>query len=52
MFILGKNYRYKENKMLRLFTLDTQRENFYNITSQVNEVIKDSGVTNGICVVY
>ncbi|GEM_PF-5288005 len=38
--------------MLRLFTLDTQRENFYNITSQVNEVIKDSGVTNGICVVY
>ena len=38
--------------MLRLFTLDTQRENFYNITSQVNEVIKDSGVTDGICVVY
>lgn len=38
--------------MLRLFTLDTQRENFYNITSQVNEVIKDSDVTDGICVVY
>lgn len=38
--------------MLRLFTLDTQRENFYSITSQVNEVIKDSGVTDGICVVY
>lgn len=38
--------------MLRLFTLDTQRENFYNITLQVNEVIKDSGVTDGICVVY
>lgn len=38
--------------MLRLFTLDTQRENLYNITSQVNEVINDSGVTDGICVVY
>ena len=26
--------------MLKIFTLDTQQENLYNITSHVNEVIR------------
>jgi secondary thiamine-phosphate synthase enzyme len=34
------------------FTLRTQRENFHNITPQVREAIRQSGVSEGICVVY
>lgn len=38
--------------MLTAFKLNTQRENFYNITQQVRCAVADSGVQNGICVVY
>jgi secondary thiamine-phosphate synthase enzyme len=38
--------------MLKIFTLDTQQENLYNITSHVNEVIRESGVMDGFCIVY
>ena len=38
--------------MLYEYTLSTQREDFYNITSQVREAITKSGVKNGIAVVF
>jgi len=38
--------------MLFEYTLDTAREDFYNITPQVIEAIAKSGVTDGIAVVY
>lgn len=34
------------------FTLRTERQNFYNITSNVERAIKESGVTDGICIVF
>lgn len=34
------------------FTLRTERQNFYNITSNVERAIKESGVTDGICTVF
>lgn len=34
------------------FNLDTQRQNFHNITVQVAEAVHKSGVENGICTVY
>lgn len=34
------------------FHLSTEHENFYNITRQVNDAIRESGVEEGICVVY
>ena len=34
------------------FTLSTPREDFYNITSQVRQAISESGVNNGIAVVF
>jgi len=38
--------------MLFEFNLSAQREDFYNITSQVREALSKSGVTDGIAVVY
>jgi len=34
------------------YSLSTQKENFYNITTQVREAITKSGVTDGIAVVF
>ena len=38
--------------MLYEFTLQTARENMYNITAKVREALHKSGVNDGICVVY
>ena len=38
--------------MLYEYSLSAQREDFYNITSQVRETITKSGVTSGIAVVF
>ena len=38
--------------MLFDYTLSAQREDFYNITSQVREAITKSGVKSGIAVVF
>jgi len=38
--------------MLYEFTLSTQREDFYNITSQVREAVAKSGVSGGIVLVF
>ena len=38
--------------MLKTFELHTTRENFFNITAQVRAAIKESGVENGMCVVF
>jgi len=38
--------------MLYEYTLSAQREDFYNITSQVREAITKSGVESGIAVVF
>ena len=34
------------------FTLDTQTQNFYNITSKVTQAIRLSEIKDGICIVY
>jgi len=34
------------------YTLSTQREDFYNITSQVREAVTKSSVTSGIAVIF
>ena len=38
--------------MLYEFNLSTPKENFYNITQQVRQAISESGVKNGIAVVF
>lgn len=38
--------------MLKTYTLQTERENFYDISRQVREAVAESGVADGICVVY
>lgn len=38
--------------MLKKHTIETEKENFYNITSQVRNAVSESGVENGICVVF
>lgn len=38
--------------MVYEYTLKTQRQNFYNITSSVKNAVKQSGIINGIAVVY
>lgn len=38
--------------MLYQFDLDTQRENFYNVTQLVKQAVRESGVKSGSCVVY
>jgi secondary thiamine-phosphate synthase enzyme len=40
------------NKMLFKYNLNTPKQNFYNITSQVREAISKSGIIDGIAVVY
>ncbi len=38
--------------MVYEYSLKTERQNFYNITSSVRDAVKRSGVINGIAVVY
>jgi len=38
--------------MLKEFTLKTDKEGLYNITSQVAEAVRASGVKDGVAVVY
>ena len=38
--------------MVKKYTLQTERENFYNITSYVGSAIRESGIERGICVVF
>lgn len=38
--------------MLKTCTINTTREHFFNITPHVKAAIKESGVTEGICVVF
>jgi secondary thiamine-phosphate synthase enzyme len=38
--------------MLFEYALETPKENFYNITTQVREAIQKSGIVSGIAVVY
>ena len=38
--------------MLREFSLQTERNNWINITQQVRETLRECGVKNGICVVF
>lgn len=33
-------------------TLQTRQEGFYDVTSKVSEAVRESGVTDGICVVF
>ena len=49
---MGRTAIKGERSVLTAFELNTQRENFYNVTQQVRRVVADSGVQNGICVVY
>jgi secondary thiamine-phosphate synthase enzyme len=44
--------RKTEDDMLREYTLQTQRDNWVNITAVARETIAQSGVQNGLCVVY
>lgn len=38
--------------MTQSFSLSTKREGFHDITEQVREAVRRSGVRDGICVVY
>jgi secondary thiamine-phosphate synthase enzyme len=38
--------------MLCEYSLQTQKQDFYNITAQVHEAVAESGVTDGIAAVY
>lgn len=38
--------------MVYEYTIKTQRQNFYNITSFVKNAVKQSGIINGIAVIY
>ena len=38
--------------MLREFSLQTERNNWINVTQKVRETLRESGVKNGICVVF
>lgn len=38
--------------MLKTYELHTTREKLFNITSQVRAAIQESGIENGICVVF
>jgi secondary thiamine-phosphate synthase enzyme len=37
---------------LQQFTLNTESEGFYNITSKVQETVHKRGIKDGLCVVY
>lgn len=34
------------------FTLRTERQNFYNVTANIERAVKESGITDGICTVF
>lgn len=38
--------------MLKQYKLYTDRENLHNVTPQVRDALRESGVTEGICVIY
>lgn len=38
--------------MLFEYTLQTPKEDFINITSKVNEAVRQSGITEGLCIIY
>ena len=38
--------------MIYEYSLRTGQQNFYNVTSQVRDALRKSGVPNGICLVY
>ena len=38
--------------MLREFTLKTERNNWTDVTSRARETLRESGIANGLCVVY
>ncbi len=38
--------------MLKKYSLSTQKQHLHDITSKVKEAIKQSGINDGICVVY
>jgi secondary thiamine-phosphate synthase enzyme len=38
--------------MLKKYTLRTVSENFHNITNQVVETVRESGIRDGLCLVY
>ena len=40
------------NEMIYEYKLSATREDFYNITSQVREAVSNSGIINGIAVIY
>lgn len=38
--------------MLKQYKLYTERENLHNVTPQVWDALRESGVTEGVCVIY
>ncbi len=56
MYITDKGKYIKKRKgvifMLKACTIKTTREHLFNITPQVRSAIKESGITDGICVVF
>lgn len=51
--LLYATERIKRDKIMTFeFNLKTERENFHNITPQVRDAVKNSGISDGICVVF
>ena len=46
------NYEELQNRLYRLSLHTTAHTQMVNITRQVQEIVKSSGVTNGLCVIY
>ena len=46
------NYEELQNRLYRLSLHTTAHTQMVNITPQVQEIVKSSGVTNGLCVIY
>ena len=38
--------------MVYKYNINTQREGYYNITNKANEALKQSGVSDGVCIVF
>ena len=38
--------------MIKEFALQTERNNWINVTQQVRETLRESGIKNGVCVVF
>jgi len=38
--------------MLKAFNLTTDEQNLHNITSQVSSFVQETGVKNGVCIIY